>query len=108
MFCGPAFHDNFLFGIELDSVASLCVLHAEEAIFPATEREIGHGRSDSDVDADVPRWCFVSEPARRRAVGREQRRLISICAALKKCQRAVEVTSVNTAKDGAKDCCVGG
>src|SRR5439155_20213176 len=102
MFCGPAFHDNFLFGIELDCVASLCVLHAEEAIFPAAERKIGHGCGDPNVDTYISGRCFVPESARRRTTGGKQRSLVAIRAALEKYERVVEVTSVHQAKDRAK------
>src|SRR5258708_36809124 len=77
MIFGPALDDDFFVGVKLDGVAALAVHVAKEAIFPAAEREIGHGRGDANVDADVSRRGFVAEPARRRAAGSEKRRLIA-------------------------------
>src|ERR1051325_11991454 len=41
MFFGPAFHDNFFVGIELDRITALAVHIAEETVFPPAEREVG-------------------------------------------------------------------
>ena len=61
---GPTLDDNLLIGIELDSIAALAVKIAEEAVLPPAEGEIGHGRGDSDVDADISGGRFVAEAAR--------------------------------------------
>ena len=63
----PAFHDDFFVGEELDGIAALRVHDAEEAAFPAGEREVGHGCGDADVDADVAGGDGVAELARRGA-----------------------------------------
>src|SRR5579863_5030105 len=82
---GPALYHYFLFGIELYRVASLAVLHAEEAVFPAAKREIGHGSSHADIDPNIPRRGFIAEAAGRGATCGKERSLISVGAALEKC-----------------------
>ena len=71
MLFGPAFDYDFLVGVELDGVAALAVEIAEEAVLPSAEGEVGHGRGDSDVDADISRRSFVAEAARGRSARRE-------------------------------------
>src|ERR1700693_2561735 len=78
---GPAFDYDFFVGVELDGVAALAVEVAEEAVFPSAEREVGHGRGDSDVDADVAGGGFVAGEARGRSARGEQRCLIAVGAA---------------------------
>src|SRR5215469_17274375 len=70
-FC-PALDDHFLFAVKLDSVAALAVHHAEKAVFPSAEGEIGHGRGDSDVDADVAGGRLIPELARGRTARGKQ------------------------------------
>src|SRR5579863_7387063 len=72
MFFRPTFDDDFLFGVKLHSVAALAVHDSEEAVFPAAEGEIGHGRSNSDVDANISGWSLVAETPRRRAARSKQ------------------------------------
>src|ERR1700688_2967226 len=103
MFFGPAFDYDFFVGIELDGVAALAVEVAEEAVLPSAEGEVGHGRGDSDVDADVAAGGFVAEAARGRSAGREERRLIAVGAALKEGERVVHVIGVDKAEDWAED-----
>src|SRR6202790_3242830 len=74
----PALDYDFGFCVELDGVAALAVEDAEEAFFPAAEGEIGHGRSDADVDADVSGGGFVAETAGRGAVRGEEGGLIAV------------------------------
>src|SRR5438132_14007136 len=66
LFC-PALDDNFFLGVKLNLVSSLPVHNPKEAVFPSAEREIGHGRGDSDIDADVSGGRFIAEAARGRA-----------------------------------------
>src|SRR6202011_1130967 len=104
---GPAFHDNFLVGIELDGVAALPVEIAEEAVLPSTEREVSHRRGDSNVDADISRGCFIAEAARGRTARREQRGLIAVGTALQKGERFVHVAGVDEAEHRTEDFGVG-
>ena len=78
----PALDHDFLVRVELDGVASLRVHVAEETAFPSGEREIGHWRGYTDIDADIACRGFVPELARRRAAGSEERSLVAIRAAL--------------------------
>src|SRR6202049_501843 len=104
---GPAFHDNFLVGIELDGVAALPVEIAEEAVLPSTEREVSHRRGDSNVDADISRWCFIAEATRGRTARREQRGLIAVGTALQESERFVHVAGVDEAEHRTEDFGVG-
>src|SRR5437667_5032028 len=65
-FC-PALDYNLHLGIKLNRIATLPVHNPKEAVFPSAEREIGHGRGDSDVDADVSGGRFIAEAARGSA-----------------------------------------
>src|SRR5436190_9196969 len=76
----PALDYDFLLSVELDSVAALRMLDAKEAVLPAAERKVSHRRRNSNVDADVPRRCFVTELAGRRAARRKNRSRITIRA----------------------------
>src|SRR6185503_13877314 len=60
----PPFDHDFLFGVELDSVATLAMHHSEETVLPATEGEVGHRCSDADVDSDVTSLYFIAKFAR--------------------------------------------
>src|SRR5437660_6442532 len=104
---GPAFNYYLLVRVELDSVAPLAVEVAEEAVLPSTEGEVGHGRGDSDVDADVARRRFVAEAARGRSTRREQRCLIAVSAAFEEGERVVHVIGVNQAEYRAEDLSIG-
>src|ERR1022692_457645 len=103
----PALYYDFLVGIELDGVAALAVEIAEETVLPPTEREVGHGRGDSDVDADISRGRFVAEAARCRSARRKQRRLIAVRAAFEKGECIIHVVGMNEAQDRAEDFRVG-
>ena len=78
MIAGPAFHYDFLFGIELDSIPALPVLYSKKAVFPSAEREVRHGSRDADVDAYIPCGRIVTKLARSRAAGCEDRSGIAI------------------------------
>src|ERR1035438_10092163 len=78
----PALDDYLLFGIELDSVASLGMEIAEEARLPSAEWKVRNGCCHANVDADVPGGSFVLETPRRRAIGGEQRRSVAVLALL--------------------------
>src|ERR1022692_1926105 len=93
----PALYYDFLVGVELDGVAALAVEIAEEAVLPSAEREVGHGRGDSDVDADVAGRSFVAEAARGRPAGGEQRRLVAVGAAFEEGKGIVHVVGVDEA-----------
>src|SRR6266851_6082292 len=107
VFFGPAFDDNFLVGIELDGVAALPVEIAEEAVLPPTEREVSHGRGDSNVDADISRGGLIAEAARRRTARGEQRGLIAVGTALEEGKRFVHVAGVDEAEHRTEDFSVG-
>src|SRR5882724_321901 len=100
---GPALDHDFLFRIELDGVASLGVHNSEKAVFPAAEREVGHRRGDANVDANIARRRFVTEPAGGRAAGREQRRLIAVRTALQEGKRFVQVIGMHHAQYRTED-----
>src|SRR5580693_4456412 len=104
---GPALDYNFLVGVELDGIAALAVKIAEKAVLPSAEGEVGHGRGDSDVDADVPRGRFVAEAAGSRSARGEQRCLIAVSAALEKRESIVHVVGVDEAQHGTENLCVG-
>src|SRR5476649_2598242 len=76
MLLGPPLHHNFLFRVELHSITALSVQHAKEAVFPSAEWKVRHGRSHSNVDANVARRRFITEPSCCRAAGCKQRRLV--------------------------------
>src|ERR671922_977632 len=80
----PALDHDFGFGEKFNGVASLPVKNAEKAFFPSAEGEIGHGRGNPDVDANVACRRFVTELARRRAAGGEERSLVPVRAAAEK------------------------
>src|ERR1700719_1802352 len=98
---GPAFNYYFFVGVELDGIAALAVEIAEEAVLPSAKGEVGHGRGDSDVDADVASGRFVTEAARGRSARGEQRSLIAVGAALEEGQSVVHAVGVNEAEDRA-------
>src|SRR6266567_1351826 len=100
---GPAFDHDFLVGVELYRVAALTVEIAEEAVLPSAEREVGHGRGDSDVNANVAGRRFIAETARRRSTRCEQGRLVAVGTAFEEGQRFVHVVSVNQAEHGTED-----
>ena len=107
MFFRPAFHYDFLIGIELNRVAALPMQVAKEAILPSAEREVRHGRCHADVDPDIARWRFITEASRRRTAGREERRLISVGAAFEERQRFVHIVGVNQAEHRTEDFRIG-
>ncbi len=84
---GPAFDDDFFVGEELDGVAALRVHDAEEAAFPSGEREVGHGRGDADVDADVAGGDGVAELARGRSGGGEDGTGVAVRRNARSCRR---------------------
>src|ERR1700692_706930 len=106
MFFGPAFDYDFFVGVELDGVAALAVEVAEETVLPSAEGEVGHGRGDSDVDADVAGGRFVAEAARGRSARGEERRLIAVGAAFQKGEGFIHAVGVNKAEHGTENLCV--
>src|ERR1022692_1401744 len=102
----PALYYDFLVGVELDGVAALAVEIAEEAVLPSAEREVGHGRGDSDVDADISCRSFVAEAARGGSARREQRCLIAVRAAFEEREGFIHGIGVNEAYDGTEDFCI--
>src|SRR5580692_671896 len=91
----PAFDYDLGFSVELDGVTALAVKDAKEAFFPAAEREIGHGRGDADIDADVSGGGFIAEAASGGAVGGEERGLIAVGAAAEEVHGFVHRIGVN-------------
>src|SRR5947209_11038139 len=100
---GPALDDDFLFRVELDSVASLTVQNPEEAVLPSAEWEVSHRGGDSDVHADIPRRSFVAELARRRAAGRKDRSGIAVGGSGKNFDGLVKRLGRRDAEDGPED-----
>src|SRR5580704_6938026 len=98
----PAFDDNFLVGIKLNRVPALSVKIAEEAVFPSAEREIGHGRGDSDVDANIACGRFIAKTSRCCSARGEERSLIAIGAAFEKGQRLVHIVRMDQAEHRSK------
>src|SRR5580693_5295637 len=107
MLLGPALYDYFLIGVELNGVTTLTVKIAEETVLPSAEREIGHGRGDSDVDADISGGRFVTEAARSRATRCEQRRLVAVGAAFEEGEGFVHTVGVDQTENRAEDFRVG-
>src|ERR1700691_3733943 len=103
MFLRPTFHYYFFVGVELDGVAALAVEIAEEAVLPSAEGEVGHGRGDSNVDANVSRRGFVAEAASGRSAGSEERRLITVGAALEEGQGVIHAIGMDEAQNGGED-----
>jgi len=103
MLLGPAFDHYFLLGVELDGIAALAVQDAEEAVFPAAERKIGHGGGYADVDSDIAGGGFVPEPPCRRAARGKQRCLVAVATALEECQSFVHIAGMNQAQDWTED-----
>src|SRR5712692_4243652 len=99
----PALDHDFRFGEKFHRVASLTVENTEETLFPATEGEIGHGRGNPDVDADIARGRFVAEFSRGGAAGREKRGLIPVRAAAEKFHRLIDGIGVDQAQHWAKN-----
>src|SRR5882724_8119227 len=97
MFSGPAFHYDFLDGVELNSVPTLTVQVAEETVLPAAEREVSHGCSHTDIDPDISGRGFVAETASCRSARSKQRCLVSIRATLEEGQRCIHIFGVNQA-----------
>src|SRR5690242_5092125 len=103
----PALDHNLLIGVELDGIVALGMHSSEEALFPAAEGKVGHGRGHSDVDADVARRRLVAELASRRAAGGEQRGLVAVGAARQESERLVNVASRHEAQHGPKNFRIG-
>src|SRR5581483_4430755 len=99
----PAFDHDLLVGIELDGIAALPVQVAKEAVLPAAEGEIGHGRRHANVNADIPGRRFIAEAPRRGPAGSKQRSLVSVGAALQKSQGFVQVARMNQAENGPEN-----
>src|SRR5579864_12171 len=99
----PALDDNFLVRIKLDSIPPLPMQIAEEAVLPSAEREIGHGRGDTNVDTNVPCRRFIAETARSRSARGKQRRLVAVGAALQKRQSLVQTLGMNQAQHWPKN-----
>src|SRR4051794_35470858 len=92
---GPALDDNLLVCVEVDRVVGLAVEDAHEAVFPATEGEVGHRRGDTDVDADVAGGDFVAEATGGFAVVGEDRGGVAEGAVGDDLNRVVEVGGVD-------------
>ena|SRR5579859_2299025 len=100
---GPALDHDFRFGEKFDGVAALAVENAKETFFPSAKREVGHGSSNADVDADVSCGSFVAEFAGGRPAGGEERSLVAVRTAAEKVHRFIDGVGVNEAKHGPED-----
>ncbi len=94
-FVGPAFDNYFGLCVELHTVLTLRVQIAKETFVPAAEREIGDGRGDADVDADVPRVRFEPELARRSTITGEDTRHVAVGATINQRNRLFHALGVN-------------
>src|SRR5713226_6869907 len=103
----PALDHDFRFGEKFHRVASLAVENAEETLFPPAEGEIGHGRGDADIDADISRGRFVAEFARGGAACGEERCLVAVGTAAKKFHGFINRVGVNQTEHGTEDFRVG-
>ena len=70
----------------------------KKTILPATEREERHRRCNPDIDADVPRLCFISKLTRRRATGCKETGLISILPTVDQFQRVFDGVRMHDAQ----------
>src|ERR1051326_6059503 len=95
---GPTLDDDFLVGVELNRVSALAVEIGKKAILPCAEREVGHGRADTNVDADIAGRGFVAEAARGRSARREQRGLVAVSAAFEEGEGFVHAVGMNEAE----------
>ena len=91
----PSLDDDLFIRVKLYGVASLSMQVAEETVLPSSEREIGHGRGYSDIDADVACRGFVPESARRRPAGCEKRSLVAIGTSLQERHRLIHVARMD-------------
>src|SRR5215472_8339976 len=107
MLLGPPFYYDFLFRVELDAIAPLAMEDAEEAVFPSTEREVGHRSGHADIDSDIARRRFITKTPGRRAAGSKKRRLIAKRAARQKFEGFVQIARMHQAQHRAEYFCVG-
>jgi len=75
----------------------------KKTFLPSAEGEIGHRRSDADIDADISSGGFVAEFARSGTAGCEERSLVSIRTAAEKFHGFVDGISMNQTEHGAED-----
>src|SRR5688572_18774906 len=86
-FLWPPFDNYFFLCEEFNCIHTLPVHIAEERVLPSTEREKSHWRGHSDIDANIPRFRFVSKPARRVSARCKQTRLISVAPTIHQVDR---------------------
>src|SRR5256886_15677007 len=99
----PSFDDDFLIRVKLYRVASLSMQVAEETVLPSSEREIGHGRGHSDINADVACRGFVPESACCRPARCEKRSLVAVGTVLQERHRLVHVARMDQAQYRTKN-----
>src|SRR5713226_2487565 len=95
---GPSLDHYLLLGVKFNSVTPLAVCHAEEAVFPTAEREIGHRSSHTDIDSYVAGLRLVAELARRRPASRENGSSIPVRALGHDSHRLVDAPRANDAE----------
>src|SRR5579872_5386412 len=93
----PAFDDDLFVRVELDGVATLRVHVTEETAFPSGEGEIGHGRGDADIDANVACGGLVTKPASCRTARSEKGSLVAVGAAFEEGDGLVHASGVDQA-----------
>src|SRR5207302_571280 len=103
----PALDHNLGFSEKFHGIASLAMKNAEKAFLPSAEREVGHGRGDTDVDADIAGGRLIAEPAGGGAAGGKERSLIAVWAMAQKFHGLVNRIGVDEAEYRAKNFCVG-
>src|SRR6266851_493580 len=107
MLLRPPLHNHLLLGIKLHGIAALTMEHAEEAVFPAAEREVRHRSGNSDIDSDVPCRRFIPEPSGRRSAGGKQRRLIAEWTLREEIERFIHVTGMHQTEHWSEDFRIG-
>ncbi len=75
----------------------------KKRLLPAAEREEGHRRGHTDVDADIAGLGFVPELARRRPAGGEQAGLVAILPAVDQLDGLIDRVDMHQAEHRPKD-----
>src|SRR5207249_3292870 len=105
-FLWPAFNDNFLFGVEFNTVSALSVKHAQKTVLPAAERKVSHGRSHPDVHADVSGGHFIAEFSCGVAAAGKNRSRVSIRALRENRNRLIQIVRFLKRQNRAENFCM--
>ena len=99
----PALDDDLLVGVKLDCVPPLSVHYAQETVSPATEREISHGCSNSNVNSNVASRHFVPKLSCSSPAARKNRSHIPKWATRQSFNPFFDHVGVNKAQSRAED-----